>query len=192
MKQTDMRQKRAYIEELVRDRGMAAIPVLVELLSHESWTLRESAAAALIRMGRAVLGAVLPLAREGLWYSRAGAARVLGAVGGCEGVVVLLSMVLEENRTVRSAAAEALAYACRRGGGPAVARGLHALSADQLESALAAIELAEGGWSEKLRRLLADTQLMGIADDDDSWNTEGARGSGLDWEVLMGGGKKDV
>lgn len=188
MKRDDVRQKRAYVDELVQTRGVQAIPALAELLGHDSWTLRESAAQALAGMGHGAVSAVLPLARTGLWFSRAGAARVLGAVGGPESVPVMLEMLHEENRTVRGAAADALAQVCRRGGVTAVARALHERAVAEREIALEALEAAEEGLAEKLRRVLADTQLMTVKDDaGESWEEGEGRKSGLVWEVLTGG-----
>jgi len=189
VKRNDVRQKRAIVEELIQARGVQAIPALAELLGHESWTLRESAAQALVAMGRGSVSAVLPLARAGLWYSRAGAARVLGAVGGSETVPVVLDMLREDNRTVRTAAAEALLQVCRRGGVAAVARGLYERDPQEREAAFQVLEAAEAGIAEKLRRLLADTQLMAVkVDSGEPWEQEeGGRSGGLVWEVLTGG-----
>ncbi len=189
MKRDDVRQKRAYVDELVKSRGAQAIPALAELLGHESWTLRESAVEALVAMGQGAVTAVLPMARSGLWFSRAGAARVLGAVGGSESIPVVLDMLREENRTVSTAAAGALAHVCRRGGVTAVARGIYERDAGEREVVLQQLDVAEGGLAEKVRRLLADTQLMTVKDDaGELWEqAESGRRSGLVWEVLTGG-----
>ncbi|MBI5835631.1 MAG: HEAT repeat domain-containing protein [Candidatus Eisenbacteria bacterium] len=189
MKRDDVRKKRAHVDELVRARGAEAIPALTELLGHESWTLRESAAKALTAMGQDAVSAVLPLARSGLWYSRAGAARVLGAVGGSECLAVLLDMLLEENRTVSESAASALVHVCRRGGVTSVARGVYARSPSDREPALRLLEAGEAGLEEKVRRLLADTQLMTVREDGSELWEQGDTGrkGGLVWEVLTGG-----
>jgi len=188
VKRNDVQQKRAQVEELVQSRGAQAIPALVELLSHQSWTLRESAADALAAMGPGSVSAVLPLARSGLWYSRAGAAKVLGAVGGSDAIPVIVEMLFEDNRTVRAAAADALAQVCRRGGGSAVARGVYGRATAERDSALLALDAAEEGLAEKIRRLLTDTQLMTVRDDTgESWEQSEGRGGGLVWEVLTGG-----
>ena len=187
----DTRHKRAMIGDLLRERGMGALPALVELLSNESWTVRDATAQALASLGPSVIPHVLVRVESGLWYCRAGAAQVLGAVGGPECIGPLLGMLLDSNRTVNMAGLEALGQIVRRGGAASVARRMFALSAAQRSSVLEMVQSAPGGLAEKLRQLMADSHLMAVREDaDEKWESEESksRGSqGLEWEVLTGG-----
>lgn len=186
---TDHRQKRAAIEALVAERGAAAIPLLVEMLGNESWMLRQAAAEALASLGPQALDPLLPLARSGVWYSRAGAAHVLGAVGGAEAIHVLVSMLDDENRTVREAGIEAIRQVCKRGGAAAVSRVLFNFPPPDREKYLGVIQPRDAADAERIRGFLSDGQLMGTREDDEELWEKGdgshARGShGLVWEVF--------
>ena len=193
IKHTSIKQKRLYVDEIVRTRGASAIPLLVEMLAQDSWTLREASAAALAAMGPQVLHSVLPLARSGLWFARAAATRVLGAVGGSESVPVMLRMLSEENSTVTSAAADALTRICQRGGAASVSRRLFELESAARDAALVQIEARDLDSGARVRQLLLDRQLMTVREDEDEvWEEPaaaagGSSGHGLVWEVLTGG-----
>ena len=193
-KRNDLKQKRAYVEEVVRTRGPAAVGILLEMLSHESWTMRQSAADGLCRLGPAVLDTVIPLAHTGVWFTRAGAAKVLSNIGGAESVPVLLEMIGESNRTVKEAGADGLVRMCQRGGAASVARAVHRSAPAVREEALQMLGARDAAGVEKVRRLMGDAQIMAAADDaDEVWDQDDAAGrGGLVWEVLTGGKNRDA
>ncbi len=190
-RRAQLRRCRERVEQLVREHGAEAVPQLLEMLEGSSWTLRECAIEALANLGRAAVDPVLALARSGLWYSRAAAARVLGASGGPECVPVLLAMLLEDNRTVRECGSDALCEICERGGAISVARGLCAMDPIAREAAVNLMESRLEGIARKLRELMADQRRMQLAEDEDEgWEdmaASGTHGLGLVWEVVTGG-----
>ena len=191
----DSSQKRAMIEELVRSRGAAAPGLLAEMLGNDSWTLRKLAADGLVSLGPQVLEHVLPLATSGIWFTRAGAAQVLGSIGGSESLLVLIRMLGEDNRTVREAAAGAIRAVAGRGGAAAVSRTLYNMAPPEREGYLAVLGTQDAALAEQLRSHLANGQLMGTREDDEElWERASEDrprpGHGLVWEVLTGGKPK--
>ena len=70
--------KREYVRSLEQRSDAEALSLLVECLSDESWFLRDLAEEALLRMGERGAPVLVPLLDQGLWFTRASAARVLG------------------------------------------------------------------------------------------------------------------
>ncbi len=107
------------VAQLRADRPEKSVPLLLELLCDQSWHVRERATEALVERGDDVVGPLIALLDEGLWYTRACAAQALGQIGAVTGLKALAQHLADDNATVRRAVAGALAAMGRRhGGGP--------------------------------------------------------------------------
>src|SRR6187399_1716763 len=95
--------KRDYVRSLEQRRDPEAMSLLVECLCDESWYLRELAENALLRLGDRAGETLAPLLAQGLWFSRASSARVLGRLGYAPAVPVLLHLLEDANGTVAQA-----------------------------------------------------------------------------------------
>jgi hypothetical protein len=101
-----------------------AVPLLLELLCDQSWHVREGAVEALVGRGRQVIEPVVALLSEGLWYTRACAAEILGKLGETAGIDPLAARLNDENPSVRKAVAHALVEIAARKGAPTVKEAL--------------------------------------------------------------------
>src|SRR5881397_1789409 len=119
--------KREYVRGLEQRRDEEALSLLVECLCDESWYLRDLAESSLLRSGAGATPVLLPLLEQGLWFTRASAARVLGQFGVREAVPGLMRLAEDANETVAHAALDALVRIGRGGGAMSLARSLHGM-----------------------------------------------------------------
>lgn len=181
--------KRDYVRSLEQRRDEEAMSLLVECLCDESWYLRELAESALLRLGDRAGETLLPLLEQGLWYSRASAARVLGRLGYRRAAGGMLRLCLDDNATVVQAAHLSLADLGRRGGAVRIAWELHRAPATVRRARMAALLDADRGLAERLERMLRNEELMTSEDPDDLRDDSDvvrASEEGVEWEVLTG------
>lgn len=181
--------KREYVRGLEERPEEEKLSLLVECLCDESWFMRELAEGALNRCGESAVPALIPLLGQGLWYTRASAARVLGRLGSRRSIPQLLAMMDDANATVVDAAALALADVARRGGAAALARALYRLPAEAKQRDLAHMSGKDRSLGDRLAKLLANAELMQLDIDeppaDDSPIVRQSE-EGVEWEVLTG------
>ena len=129
--------KRDYVRSLENRRDEEALSLLIECLCYESWYLRELAEEALFHMGERSGAALVPLLDQGLWFSRASAARVLGRIGHRSAMGPLVRLTEDPVETVRQQAYATLAAGvrhvghARRAGRPCATRVGTAAAADR-------------------------------------------------------------
>ncbi len=135
--------KKELIEDLKKRKGQRSVLILAELLQDESWYLREQAVQALPEMGDEARGPVMKLLENGLWYTRAAAAKVLGKIGGPEAVDSLLDCLVDSNMTVQGAAAAALVDIAKSSSVEALASSLGGRPHDVKQKAVSRIALLD-------------------------------------------------
>jgi HEAT repeat protein len=180
--------KREYVESLKERDDEQALSLLVECLCDESAFLRKLAEEALILKGPSSTDVLLPHLTQGLWYTRASVARILGRVGAREALPPLARMAGDANREVADAAIEALAEIAAAGHAVTVARELYDLDRRVSERVLDRAERASAGLSNQIHRLMGDRELMTARDEEllreDIHAAETQ--DNLEWEVLTG------
>jgi HEAT repeat protein len=178
--------KREYVASLEARGDEQAVSLLVECLCDESSFLRELAERALTRMGEEHAPLLRPLLTQGLWYTRASVARVLGGVGAKEALPDLVTLLTDANGAIAEAAAEAIVAIARDGSLVSVARALHA-APDRLQRHLTRqAESASPGLGAQIERLLGDRELM-VAEDEEVLREDAealAAQDNVEWEVL--------
>lgn len=181
--------KREYVRGLEQRRDPEAISLLVECLCDESGYLRELAEEAFLRMGEVQADVLLPLLGQGLWYTRASAARVLGRLGFRPAVPGLLALAEDANEAVRAAAGDALVTLAHARGSTRIAHALHRLPPDARRRRMDDIERRDHALLERLERLMRNEELMGLDPPDvygDDHPAVRTSEEGVEWEVLTG------
>lgn len=178
--------KREYVASLEARGDEQAVSLLVECLCDESSFLRELAERALTRMGAEHAPLLRPLLTQGLWYTRASVARVLGGVGAKEALPDLVTLLTDANGAIAEAAADAIVAIAEGGSLVSVARALHA-APERLQRRLTRqAEAAGAGLGAQIERLLADRELM-AAEDEEVLREDAealAAQDNVEWEVL--------
>ena len=181
--------KREAVRELELSADDDAIGKLVECLRDESWYLRDLAEAALVRLGRRASRALLPMLNQGLWFTRASAARIFGKIGDGDAVPSLFDLTRDANHTVGASALEALLAIGQQRGSIRLAHALHRMAPDARSARLDEIQARDPALGERLRRFLRSDELMSVEDasalSDDSAAVR-ANEDGVEWEVLTG------
>jgi HEAT repeat protein len=181
--------KRDYVRSLEQRRDEEALSLLVECLCDESWYLRDLAEHALLRLGDSGAEALLPILEQGLWFTRASAARVVGRLGYGPAVPGLFRLCADSNATVAQAARAALIELGHRGGSARIAWELHRMAPEVRQGTLGQLQLADRPLHERLERMLRNDEIMtredpaGLRDDSDVVR---ASEEGVEWEVLTG------
>lgn len=181
--------KRDYVRSLEHRRDEEAMSLLVECLCDESWYLRELAESALLRLGDRAGETLLPLLEQGLWFSRASAARVLGRLGYRPAAAGLLRLLDDTVDTVANAAGASLADLAHRGGSVRIAWELHRREPEVRPVLVARLAALDRPLGERLDRMMRNDELMSREDPDDLRDdSELVRASeeGVEWEVLTG------
>lgn len=181
--------KRDYVRSLEQRRDAEAMSLLVECLCDESWYLRDLAENALLRLGDRAGETLAPLLEQGLWFSRASSARVLGRLGYAPAVPVLLLLLEDANGTVAQAAAAALCELGHRGCCARIAWELHRVDPRLRHARLATISALDRPLHDRLERLLRNEDLMHHEDPGqlrDDGELVRASEEGVEWEVLTG------
>lgn len=181
--------KRDYVRSLEHRRDAEAMSLLVECLCDESWYLRELAENALLRLGDRAGETLAPLLEQGLWFSRASSARVLGRLGYAPAVPVLLRLLEDANGTVAQAVATALGELARRGGCARIAWELHRVDPGLRRARLARFSAIDRPVHDRLERMLRNEDLMNHEDPGklrDDGDLVRASEEGVEWEVLTG------
>jgi HEAT repeat protein len=181
--------KRDYVRSLEQRRDEEAMSLLVECLCDESWYLRELAESALLRLGDRAGETLLPLLEQGLWFSRASSARVLGRLGYPPAAPGLLRLLDDSVATVAQAAFAALCELAHRGGSARIAWELHRLPPESRHQRLDAIGRADRPLLDRLERMMKNDDLMGNEDPGDLRDDSDlvrASEEGVEWEVLTG------
>jgi HEAT repeat protein len=158
--------KRDYVRSLEQRTDPESATLLVECLGSDSSYLRELAVSALLRRGEAVAPAVVPLLGQGLWFTRASAARVLANVGPASVTGALLRCARDAVRDVVAEASEALVRIAGRGGTVRLAWELHRLEPAPRLELLASLRARDRALADRLEHLLHDTALMERPDPD--------------------------
>lgn len=181
--------KRDYVRSLEQRRDEEAMSLLVECLCDESWYLRELAEHALLRLGDRAGETLLPLLEQGLWYSRASAARVLGRLGYRPAAAGLLRLLEDTVVTVAKAAEASLADLAHRGGSVRIAWELYRREPEVRPVLVARLSAVDRPLGERLERMLRNDELM-TNDDPDALRDDSelvrASEEGVEWEMLTG------
>jgi len=181
--------KREYVRGLEQRRDAEAISLLVECLCDESSYLRGLAEEAFFRMGEDQAHGLLPLLGQGLWYTRASAARALGRMGFRPAVPGLLALAEDANEAVRVAACDALVTLSHARGSTRLAHALHRLPPDARRRRLDDLARRDRPLRERLERLMGNDELMSL-DPPDAYGDDhpAVRTSeeGVEWEILTG------
>ncbi len=158
--------KRDYVRSLEQRRDPEAMSLLAECLCDESSYLRDLAEAALLQMGERGAAAVVPLLGQGLWFSRASAARLLGRLGHAPAAAGLLGLTGDSVETVVREAYAALATLAQRGGAARIAWELHRAAPERRLDRLARLQAVDRPAADRVERLLRSENLMTQADPD--------------------------
>ncbi len=181
--------KREYVRGLEQRHDDEALSLLVECLCDESWYLRDLAEQAFLRLGDEGAAVLLPLLEQGLWFTRASSARVLGRMGYRPAVPGLLRLAEDANATVAQAAHESLAAIAVRGGSSRIAHALHRLDPDMRRRRLEALGRVDPAVVERIERLMRKEDLMSVENaetlSDDSAVVRASE-EGVEWEILTG------
>lgn len=166
--------KRDYVRSLETRRDEEAMSLLIECLCDESWYLRELAEEALFRIGDRSGPALVPLLDQGLWFSRASAARVLGRIGHVAAIGALVALTEDPVHTVRQEAYATLAVLAGKGGRVRLAWALQQLPAERRAERLERLALVDRVLAERLQRLFERDELRTATDpeglrDDAPW-----------------------
>ncbi len=181
--------KRELVRELELNADDESIRRLVECLSDESWYLRDLAEQSLARLGPRGAPALVPQLKQGLWYTRAGAARILGRIGHGDAVPALFELTRDPNDHVGAAALEALVEVGRQRGAIRLAHALHRMPPDSRQLRMDEIFARDALLGDRLRRLMRQDELMSVDDVsalDDDHAAVRASEEGVEWEVLTG------
>ena len=181
--------KRDYVRSLEQRRDEEAMSLLVECLCDESWYLRELAEHALLRLGDRAGETLVPLLEQGLWFSRASAARVLGRLGYTPAVPALLALTGDANATVATSAVAALVELGHRGGSARIAFELHQDDVDRRRAQIDRLTSIDRPLAERIQRLFQHEELMQHEAPDqlrDDSPLVRASEEGVVWEVLTG------
>jgi hypothetical protein len=185
--------KREYVRGLEQRRDEEALSLLVECLCDESWFLRDLAEESLLRMGSKGAEILVPLLEQGLWYTRASAARVLGHCAHRPAVPGLLRLTEDPNETVAQAARAALAEIGTHGGAITLARSLYRLPPETRYRRFGEIRVLDRPLAERVDKMMRQEELMAAEDEDltDESPMVRATEEGLEWEVLTGSSSDD-
>ena len=181
--------KRDYVRSLEQRRDEEALSLLVECLCDESWYLRELAEHALLRLGDRAAEALVPLLEQGLWFSRASAARVLGRLGHAPAVPAMLQLCRESNANVAQSARAALVELAHRGGSVRIAWELHRAPGESQRMLLEMLGSLDKPLLERLERMMRNDELMTCPDPDELYDNSAlvrASEEGVEWEILTG------
>ncbi len=157
---------RDYVRSLEQRTDAEAMTLLVACLSDDSAYLRELAEAALSKRGASATEALLPLLGQGLWFTRASAARVLGRSGHPAAAPGLLRLSRDAVASVAADARAALVALARAGASARLAWELHRLEAPARLDVLAALRRLDTGLASRLETLLRAQPLMERNDPD--------------------------
>lgn len=180
--------KREYVRGLEQRQDTEALSLLVECLCDESWYLRSLAEDSLLRLGPKAAPILVPLIEQGLWYTRASTARVLGRAAYRPAVPALLKLTEDANETAAAEARSALVEIGRSGGAVALARGLHRLAAESRMRRLEELRGRDRALADRVERLMRQEELMSNEDEnlgDDNPMVRAVE-DGVEWEVLTG------
>lgn len=186
LNQRGLTGKREYVRGLEKRSDEEALSLLVECLCDESWYLRDLAEESLLRLGEKGAPILVPLLEQGLWYTRASAAKVLGRCAYRPAVPGMLRLTDDGNETVAEAARVALVAIGQGGGAVAIARSLHQLQADERYRRFEAIRAKDRSLGDRIDHMMRQDDLMSAEAGDLKDDSPMVRASeeGLEWEVL--------
>ena len=186
LNQRGLTGKREYVRGLEKRSDEEALSLLVECLCDESWYLRDLAEESLLRLGEKGAPILVPLLEQGLWYTRASAAKVLGRCAYRPSVPAMLRLTDDGNETVAEAARVALVAIGHGGGAVAIARSLHQLQADERYRRFEAIRAKDRSLGDRIDHMMRQDDLMSADAGDLKDDSPMVRASeeGLEWEVL--------
>lgn len=179
--------KRDYVRSLENRRDEEALSLLVECLCDESFYLRELAEAALLKIGERCGPALVPLLDQGLWFSRASAARVLGRIGHAPAAGPLVQLTFDKVETVVVEAYASLAVLAAQGGSARIAWELLQLPPERRAERLERLGRLDKALAERLQRLSLLDELKSRSEpeglrDDAPWVR--ASEEGVAWDVI--------
>ncbi len=179
--------KRDYVRSLESRRDEEALSLLVECLCDESFYLRELAEGALLKVGERCGAALVPLLDQGLWFSRASAARVLGRIGHAGAAGPLVRLTFDKVETVVGEAYASLVVLAPQGVTARIAWELLQLAPERRAERLERLRRLDAPLGERLQRLLQHDELKSRTDpeglrDDAPWVR--ASEEGVAWDVI--------
>lgn len=180
--------KREYVRSLEQRQDAEALSLLVECICDESWYLRELAEESLLRLGEKGAPILVPLLEQGLWYTRASTARVLGRCAHRPAVPGMLRLTEDANETVAQSARDALIEIGRNGGAVTLARSLYRLPPEVRHRRFEEIQSRDRHLGERVEKMMRQEELMTGGDDSltDESPIVRATEEGLEWEILTG------
>ncbi len=150
-----------YIERLGDCPTDEAVPKLLEIMGDESWFLRERAGKVLVGYGREIALPVEGLLKDGLWYTRAAAIRVLGRIGEPRSLRKVIRYLDDSNRTVAEETAKALLDFCNNNRSLAIAKIFHSRGTESREKFLSILRRIDPDSTERLNYLMESSEMMG-------------------------------
>lgn len=108
MKSKNIKEKIRLIEELAKDDNPKSVQYLLSFLSSPSWTIREKTSEVLGTKGEKILDKLLTLLEEGVWYTRATAAKTIGNIGSANVMNHLLKHSEDNNQVVKESVLESI------------------------------------------------------------------------------------
>uniref|UniRef100_A0A7C4UFW1 HEAT repeat domain-containing protein n=1 Tax=candidate division WOR-3 bacterium TaxID=2052148 RepID=A0A7C4UFW1_UNCW3 len=104
----NLKEKMKLIEDLGKEDSPKALQQLISLLSSSSWSIRDKVTEILATKGEKILDKLINLLEEGIWFTKASAAKTLGNIGSIQSLPHLLKFIDDNNSVVRENVYEAI------------------------------------------------------------------------------------
>jgi len=192
LRHRDPEEKIDWIRQLAKDPTPDSVEVLLDVLTQESWFLRDQAARALATLGEEVFESLVEYLGSGLWFTRAAAASSLGRMGLPIAAEPLTALLRDPNRTVRDAAWDALVRLAQNDvAAHAVADSFAALPERAQRFALEGLFSRDADVADRIGRIMSDPALR-AASERAGLKRAAGDGDGFAWNDVVGDGAEDV
>lgn len=192
LRHRDPEEKIDWIRQLAKDPTPDSVEVLLDVLTQESWFLRDQAARALATLGEEVFDSLVEYLGSGLWFTRAAAASSLGRMGLPIAAEPLTALLRDPNRTVRDAAWDALVRLAQNDvAAHAVADSFAALPERAQRFALEGLFSRDADVADRIGRIMSDPALR-AASERAGLKRAAGDGDGFAWNDVVGDGAEDV
>jgi HEAT repeat protein len=192
LRHRDPEEKIDWIRQLAKDPTPESIEVLLDVLTQESWFLRDQAARALASLGEDVFDSLVEYLGSGLWYTRAAAASALGRMALPIAAEPLTNLLRDPNRTVRDAGWDALVKLSQNDlAAHAVADAFSALPERAQRFALEGLFSRDADIADRIGRIMSDPALR-AAGERAGLKRAAGDDDGFVWNDVVGDGAEDV
>jgi HEAT repeat protein len=192
LRHRDPEEKIDWIRQLAKDPTSESVEVLLDVLTQESWFLRDQAARALASLGEDVFEPLVEYLGSGLWYTRAAAASALGRMGLPIAAAPLTRLLRDPNRTVRDAGWDALLLLARNElAAHAVADVFAALPERAQRFALEGLFARDADVADRVGRMMSDPALR-AAGERAGLKRAAGDDDGFAWNDVVGDGVEGV